>query len=78
MNQVNKKTLQTVKTAEPFEILYTHFDTKIQVEDEEQVNKDMIKLKQIFNSLEAIKLAITFNPEDEFPKVEVTDVKLSE
>ena len=64
---------------QPFEILYTHFGTKIQVEDEEQVNNDIIKLNQIFNSLEAIKLAITFHPEDEFPKVslEITDIKLS-
>ena len=58
-------------------ILYTHFGTKIQVQDEEQVNKDMMKLNQILNSLEAIKLAITFHPEDEFPKVEITDIKLS-
>ena len=57
--------------------MYTHFGTKIQVQDEEQVNKDMMKLNQILNSLEAIKLALTFHPEDEFPKVEITDIKLS-
>ena len=57
--------------------MYTHFGTKIQVQDEEQVNKDMMKLNQILNSLEAIKLAITFHPEHEFPKVEITDIKLS-
>ena len=76
MQRLDGSSLNAIKIA--FEIFYTHFATKIQVQDEEQVSKDMIKLTHNFNTLEAIKLAITFHLEDEFSKVEVTEIKFSQ